>query len=147
MKTDFFQDGSPRYLSRYLNGFQNGSPRHLASWKTVLNGVLNHKCLENFHKRLERFCSCDGRWGSTQCSPLKSLRVTEVRLKHNFCRSAHNRPARMLHHLRHIAINCGATPARNRSPAMPARKACGDTKSTMRCTAPSCNGNALSRVS
>ena len=40
-----------------------------------------------------------GRWEKTQYSPLKSLHVTDVRLKHNSCRSAYNRIARMLHHL------------------------------------------------
>ena len=58
-KLTFFSRRFPRYLSRYLNYFQDGFPRHLASWRTVLKGVLKNKCLENFHKRLERFCSCD----------------------------------------------------------------------------------------
>ena len=58
-KRPFFQDGSPRYLSRRLADFQDGSPRHLASWGTVLKGVLKTKRLEKIFERLEEFCSCD----------------------------------------------------------------------------------------
>ena len=58
-KRHFFQDGSPRYLSRRLANFQDGSPRHQASWGTVLKGVLKTKRLEKIFERLEEFCSCD----------------------------------------------------------------------------------------
>ena len=70
-----------------------------------------------------------GMW-ENQWSPLKSLYPTDARLTHNSCRSAYNRITRILHHRHQMVIDYGVTPARRRSPANLARKACGDTKTT-----------------
>ena len=80
--------------------------------------------------------------GKNQWSPLNNLQPVRVRLKHNSCLSAYIRIARMLHQRHHIAIVCGGTPARNRSPAKPARNAWGETSATFSRTARSSGNNA-----
>ena len=124
-------------------------------WKT-LTLFINLKFLIKQYDRAASSChvaagreveSRGGRWDKNQSAALNGLHVTDVRPKHNSCRSAYNLIARMLHHLHQIAIDCGGTPALSKSPAMPALKACGDTNSTRRRTAPSCNGRAASNAS